>query len=586
MEEGLEAIYGKEDMDFSKLDRDQSRLTRLLTRLIIGLGVIAVIAWSGFFVFINYVHPAREETFSLQIVMEETLISGQETTIEIKYANPTTVPIAALSIDLNLPSSFTITDMNKNPTDAEGLIWDLGGLTGLSDDHLVLTGIWTAQVPSETPVQAYANYKPGNFNAEFEDIDVVYVTTVESLLNLSVSGPEELSPGETGAYAITLHNEGTRTFENIEITLSLPNGFYLESSDPTLEAGTAPEWIISSLESGAQSVMLFTGSFAADVEGFQYFDTEASIDIQGRSLTQAGAQNYTDVLPSNVSVSLAANGATDVADIDQESTLRVSLGLAQSDDEAIEDYTVLLSFEGGDRFPIDWSGANLDGGTLTSEGVVWNAEDIGTLEPGVKELLNLTFPIETVDAGEEDTFKLTSIVTTASGQVRSSPVTINVNSEASLSSAVRYYDDEGQVLGNGPLPPTVGETTHYRVYWTIENDLHGLQDVRVSTTLPPHVTWQDKTNVDLGVISYDAASNTVSWKISELSTAITHLESYFTVSITPDGDDVGSFVKLTSGSDLIATDKETTAQLHRSQDGLTTEAPDDEFAADQGVVIE
>ena len=84
MEEGLEAIYGKkEDIDFSKLDHDQDRLTKLLIRLVVGLGLVATMAWSGFFVFMNYVNPPRDETFTLEILMDETLVSGEATTIEI-----------------------------------------------------------------------------------------------------------------------------------------------------------------------------------------------------------------------------------------------------------------------------------------------------------------------------------------------------------------------------------------------------------------------------------------------------------------------------------------------------------------------
>ena len=247
MEEGLEAIYGEGDIDFSKLDHDQERLTKFLIRAIIGLGVVAAVAWSGFFVFMNYVNPPRDETFTLEIVMEETVVSGEEATIEILYTNPTTVPIAALSIDVNLPSSFVISETSQPPTDEDQLIWDLGELTGLSDDHIVIEGTWFSDVPSETPVQAYATYRPGNFNSEFEEIGVVYVTSLESVLELEIDGPEELSPGEEGSYTMTLRNTGASAYESVDVALTLPDGFYLESSDPALEAGAAARWTVESL---------------------------------------------------------------------------------------------------------------------------------------------------------------------------------------------------------------------------------------------------------------------------------------------------------------------------------------------------
>ncbi|MBT4857234.1 hypothetical protein HON52_03545 [Candidatus Uhrbacteria bacterium] len=587
MEEGLEAIYGKkEDIDFSKLDHDQDRLTKLLIRLVVGLGLVATMAWSGFFVFMNYVNPPRDETFTLEILMDETLVSGEATTIEILYTNPTTVPIAALSIDVNLPSSFVISQTNQPPTDTDQLIWDLGELTGLSDNHIVIEGTWFADTPSETPIQAYATYRPGNFNSEFEEIAVAYVTSLSSVLELSVDGPEELAPGETGAYAITLINNGELAYEEVDISLDLPDGFYLESSEPELEAGSPANWTIETIDPELETTILFEGSFAADIEGFQYFDTLAYMQIDGRELLQTQVQNYTDVLRSDVSVSLAANGATDTVALDQDGTLRVSLGLEQSGSEDLEDYSVLLSFESEDSFPINWSSSQLDGGTLTQDGIAWSAEDIGAMASGVKELLNLSFPIEAIGSGDADQFEITALFTTADGTVRSSPITVSINSEAELATSVRYFNEEGQALGSGPIPPVIDEETSYRVYWVLENDLHTLKDIRVSATLPPHVTWSDKVNTDLGDITFDSGSSTVSWTVAELSTAISHLEGYFTISITPDVDDIGSFVKLTSSTDLLATDTVTGTQLHRAQDNLTTEAPDDEFASGQGIVVE
>ncbi|MCH8049398.1 hypothetical protein IH979_01670, partial [Patescibacteria group bacterium] len=54
IEEGLEAIYGKDKVDFTKLDRARTRLTSVLLTIVITLFVIAATAWIGFFVYTKY----------------------------------------------------------------------------------------------------------------------------------------------------------------------------------------------------------------------------------------------------------------------------------------------------------------------------------------------------------------------------------------------------------------------------------------------------------------------------------------------------------------------------------------------------
>ncbi|MBT3230492.1 hypothetical protein HN358_01775 [Candidatus Uhrbacteria bacterium] len=585
MDEGLEAIYGDGAINFEKLDRNSNKLTRILIAAVVILSILAVTSWAGFFAYTKLFEVSHDENFTLDIVMQEELVSGQTTQIEIQYANPTTVPIASLDLDINLPSAFRVYSFSQEPANLDDLIWEIGSIPGMTDNKITIDGVWIAEAPSETPVQAYATYKPGNFNSDFEDIAVVYVTTLESTLVATIEGPEEASAGEDLDYTISVENSGEEPFENVLVSMDLPQGFYLESSDPELEAGGPAQWTIEYIDTLETIEITFSGVFASNVESFQYFDVAINLMTENREVEQSTAQAYTDVMQNDISVRVVANGATDETSVDVGGALRMSIGLENTQDAPIENLTVLLDFQADDSIPIAWSSSTLDSGTITSDGIYWQLDSI---EPGEKILINTSFPIDSeLGVGDADNFNVIASTTYSGRTVLSSPMEVSINSQADLQASVRYYEESGAALGNGPLPPQVGQTTTYRVIWTINNSLHDLEDITVSADLPPHVVWAGNATRDLGSINYNSSEHSVSWTIDSLSLELSNVQGEFSISITPDSNDIGSFIKLISGSDLSATDSSTDESLSDETDSLTTDLEDDLYASvEGGVVIE
>ncbi|MCH8049274.1 hypothetical protein IH979_01010, partial [Patescibacteria group bacterium] len=525
-----------------------------------------------------------EEQFSISLEVDEQLVSGAEATVKIHYSNPTAVPIASLSIDARIPVTFKIFSMTPLPANTEDLIWEIGTLNPGSDGTIVLEGVWIAEVPSSTPIQVFANFRPANFNADFQDIETVHVTTLDSTLVPTFEGPEEAQSGETLTYLVKIENQGERAFENVEFALTIPDGFFLDSSYPEIPAGLSPTWTLETIESGEIVEISFEGSFAADTEGFQYFDVATGIRDDERFLTQATTQGFTDVIGTNFELQLVANGSIEDIAVALNDQLRMTIAYENTGEADLEDVSLLLDFQSELPMPILWNEAELDGGTLTQEGVRWT---IDNLPPNDKQILNLVLPIDSaVGTGQTDTFSAVASATVGEMVIRSSPIQIFINTEAKFSAEIRYFTQEGAPLGNGPLPPKVEEKTTYRAIWKIENTLHDLEDVRVSAVLPPHVSWEDRVQTDLGTVRYDESSRTITWEITTLPTTITSIDANFAISITPDSGDVGTFVKLISGSTFSAKDSKTEVSIQRTTDSLTADLQNDEFAAGKGTVVE
>jgi hypothetical protein len=149
---------------------------------------------------------------------------------------------------------------------------------------------------------------------------------------------------------------------------------------------------------------------------------------------------------------------------------------------------------------INWS--DLDdqaSGTVQGGGIVWNGDGLGVLkrlashDEGTIELaLGTSSSAPAVLDGFQFIVEATMGAvgeTKVRRTIRTVPMTFRFRSDATVSAEARYFSEEGAPLGAGSLPPVAGSSTQYRIFWTLQKQIHSLQGIRVSAPLPKNVTW-------------------------------------------------------------------------------------------------
>jgi hypothetical protein len=121
--------------------------------------------------------------------------------------------------------------------------------------------------------------------------------------------------------------------------------------------------------------------------------------------------------------------------------------------------------------------------------------------------------------------------------------------------------------------------------WTITHALHPLEDLVVTATLPPGVTFAEGAASDLGKVTYDASANIVRFDATGITKDAATIHAKFYVKATPAAADVEKAMKILSGSALRVTDSVTTNRIEKETDALTTTLPDDKFAEGKGIVV-
>ncbi len=596
VDQGLQSIYATsegESADLTKLDmRKKSGVTKILIWTVVTLIILAGAAWGGYVVF-QRVFTGSSETLSLTISGPDEVKSGEAVAFDVQYQNTGSVPLANLEINLHLPKGLTLTKTDPAPTSAPD-VWEIGSVSRGSDGLIHIEGIWIDPVPSGQTLQAIATYRPANFSSDFQAIATKTVAINTSVLEINAVAGATAVPGTPIDVTYTLKNVGKVPINNARLRLTFPSSFIVTASDPAPREGGSSEWVIDSLAPEGEAAIKITGTFAADASGLQAIHASVGLMRDQDYLEQAFSDSQTDVIGGGLSLRLISNGSAEDQTVDLGSTMRLSIDATNGGTDALSGLEItLLVSTASKNSGIDWAEADLSDGKLSVNTVTWNGSDLskgGLLPFGDRETIDLSLPLLNALGAASDAFTLTVTATvtdiagvSASRSVQSTPLHVLLNSEAALSATAHYFEDQTPV-GTGPLPPEVGQTTSYRIYWTVDNSLHALDGVVVSATLPPNVTYQQTAETDMGDLSYDSATRTMSWTIDRLPTSVTHVGTSFDLAITPGADEVGKFVKLTNETTLKATDSKTTANLQRATDELTTELPTDPEAAGKGTV--
>ncbi len=168
--------------------------------------------------------------------------------------------------------------------------------------------------------------------------------------------------------------------------------------------------------------------------------------------------------------------------------------------------------------------------------------------------------------------------------ITSNEINFKVNSDLFFETAARYFNDDNIAVGTGPLPPEVGKTTTYRIFWKVANSLHELENLKVSTVLPENIIWSNKSEIDAGEIKFDEATREVSWALNRIPLDIKELGVNFEITVTPAEADRGNLMTLISGSTLQVTDKSTGGAISKTGGALTTNLDGDPMAEGKGIV--
>lgn len=538
------------------------RKIKILVGLLCFFAFLAAVSWAGFFLF-GTGQKFSEENIKVDINAPEKIMAGQDITYRLHYANKQKTALADGSLEVRYPDGFQFISANPAPSDKENRTWDLGTLGPYKEGLIEINGKIFGTADSDLTLRTFFNYKPANFNADFQKI-ITFTTHLDLWpLDFTLTGPDDLTAGEKASYQITLLNKNENPLNNLEISLTAPPTFKIESLEP---APTKDKniWKIPTLNPQASSTIKIKGAFSAETLGGPQ-TALATLNLrEGNTLyQQAETSKTTHVAQSVLSLQLVANGTADKQGLNFEDKINLAISYENNGDAELKDVTLRLILDTpseSEKSLLNWSSLeDKNDGTVQGEQrstsqrrglIIWTKAQIpalSKLKPKDKGLIELSIPVKAksdIDIKKLTEFKISAYAEALgktsenqSSSVQSNTLELILNTDLNVSTQVTLKEKKN-------LPTQIGQTkfdyeTIYALTWNLTNSWHEAADLQLTTTLPENVDWKKQTSLSAGEISFDETTKQVIWKLNRLPTSAPKVTVSFEVGVKTKEADKG-----------------------------------------------
>lgn len=512
-----------------------------------------------------------EEKISISIEGPENVESVAATSYIIKYKNNNKVDLLDAEILLNYSENFR-PEQNENfqaENVTNGKI-TVGTIKSRSEGSVELKGRFYGPKDFVVYLNATLNYKPSNFNSLFQAKTQRGIAVKTSPLFLDITAPLEAPSGDKVEYVIDYKNFSDQYLDNLRLKLEYPQGFIFSSADPAPSEGNN-FWYLGALDKNGSGKVKISGILNGEYKNGKIVKAIIGmINEQGEFVSYTEKEKNTKIAGSPLSVTQIINGQTDFS-VDAGETLNYRIGYANKGDIGLRN--VIISLEINSPI-LNFSQLKLKGGSYDAarKMIFWKASDVpdlAILPPGKSGEILFSIPIVSsvpIVTENDKNFTFYSIAKIDSPDI---PTTIGSNKVISSSrlemklntkvifAAIGYYNDWG-IPNSGPIPPKVGEKTTYTIHWQISNMSNDVSGVKVVSSMPSGVRWENKLLPANENIQYNERTNQLIWEVGTLKNGTGIIspkrEVSFQVSITPQINQVGETAGLLHSSVLTAKD--------------------------------
>lgn len=576
--------------------------------------IIALLAILVNFVYNQYFRNNNDiSSLRLDLIAPERVVAGEEFYYEVEYFNPSKFVFSEIYLEMQYPDSFIFDSATLNSvpivSESGNYAFKLETLAPGEGANLKIKGYILNLPESVNLAVARLTYLPGTFSSHFkkeassstiisglgflvdtESSNAVFVNQ-ENEIKIFFSGFDDgLLTDKLSEFDIFFDFSEGSDGEILEATSSLSLASAEESFEEklSLEKLSAFSWRVSSLNSLMnRQETTFKYRVKNKVDDFK-INIGLRHRLSDKEFVFWQKTLKPELVSSDLSLNLTLNDSKNDQALNFGSDLNYSLHYSNKGTKAYRDVVIMAILEGE---ALDFDSLIIgQNGESSANSIVWSKNEL----PGLAEIKagaegEINFNIKVKDFNSNFLGKDLELSAYAqysvggkeiSGTENISNKIINkINSDLNLKEELRYFNDDNYPVGSGPLPPEVGEKTEIRVYWTIENNLHELRELKATFNLPAYVDFSGREDIEVGRLYYDDSLRQVVWEIGLLPTSKYLLQGSFSLSITPTENDRDKILVLSPGSIVSAIDTETGGVILKKTEAKTSRLEDDEIAA-------
>ena len=607
IDDNLSEIYKNESGDMVDVSQLHHKKKFVFVSVIKRLFVLAVLFCLGYG-FYFYFSSQFSNNISVDFAMSapESVKAGQDFNYTIHYKNNSKLALNSLRLELKYPGNFVLGAVNGTGVQAISTstaqnYFSLPPLPAGGEFNVVVTGKLFAQKDSANLFGASLSYEPGDFSSQFKKETATSVLVSDLGFDLNYEYANAALVGDNSQVDLIFSNVKDNSLNDFEVSFSFPENINLVNTPTSTEAiATSSNKLTVDKSNGltwqVHGLIPSTGEYHLPI----YYKVNKKVDDNqeiiirlnkkvdnGKSYVVAEKNIQLNVMNSSLNLTLILNGSKNDNTANFGDTLNYSLVYSNKSDAPLNDVIIMTVLKSDF---LDWSNfKNTQKGSLSDSTITWTKEQIpalANLAPGAEGTIDFSIgirPYASSDLGK--TFAVTSYaqfnVNNRQGGLndsKSNNIITKINSDLNLKEKILYFNENNTPVGSGPLPPKVNQKTSVKVYWTLENNLHELDNTQVVAKLPDYVMFDDKSKASVGTLSFDSASHSVIWNIGTLPVSTYQSQAEFNISVTPNESQRNTLLVLSSGPVVTAIDSDTKSPLEKKGTSKTTKLEDDDIA--------
>ena len=607
---------GRVDVSRMNIKKKSNFFLSLLKNIILILFLAAIVN----FIYNQYFQNNNDiSSLELKLIAPERIIAGEEFYYEVEYFNPSKFVFSEIYLEMQYPENFIFesSTLNSVPIEASSgnYAFNLEALAPGERATLKIKGYILNLPESVNLAVARLTYLPGTFSSHFkkeassstiirglgflidtESSNAIFINQ-ENEIKIFFSGFDDgLLSDKLSDFDIFFNFSegsggemlGASSSPSLASSPSSSAEEILAEEKLSLEKLSAFSWHISNLnDKMSRQETVFKYKVKNKVENFQ-INIGLRHKISDKEFIFWQKTLRPELVSSDLSLNLILNASNNDQSLDFGSDLNYSLHYSNKGTKAYNDVVIMVILEGE---VLDFDSLIIgQNGERSANSIIWSKNELGRLaeiKAGTEGEINFNLKLKDFDPsflGKNLEISAHAQYSVGGKEINGSENISNkiinkINSDLSLKEELRYFNEDNYPVGSGPLPPEVNQKTEFRVYWTIENNLHELRELKVVFNLPANVNFSGKEELDLGQLYYDENLRQVVWDIGLLPTSKYLLKSSFTLSVVPEEDDVDKILVLSPGSTVSAIDTETGGLILKKTEAKTSRLEDDEIAA-------
>ena len=581
------------------------------------LAVFSALIYGAYY----YIFQGGSDSSMVKILItgEEKIMAGEEFFYTIDCKNPSNIDLNNVFVEVSYPDNFIFLDSSPQRSNIKEIAeeaseneinrhlinstWHFDKIASGDSAILKIKGKIVGPKEDKNILLAKIIYTPENFSSEFKK-EASFETEIKDIgLDLSLNYSSSVLVNEENEIVIKIKTQSDNFINEFRLAVEPLDNLSvvaveadeenedLEGEFLRVEKVRSGVWKISGVQEEEQILKIrykITEKLEEDQEIVWRFEQEGE---DGESYAFFEEKIALEVMKNDLNLTLIINGSKNDQGVDSGQTLNYSIVYNNQGEVEMKDVVIMAVLESD---VLDWESLSDErNGKFGNNTLSWTKEEISDLESleqdeeGVIDFSIKILPFESSDLGKDFSIKsyvqfsigkLSDAVQDENSDNRSNKIVNKINSDLSLKEEVRYFNDDNIPVGNGPLPPKVGETTSFKIYWTLTNNLHELDNAEVVVNLPTYVTWDNKNRTSVGSIRYNAVKHQVLWQIGRLPVSVYRADAEFNISVTPTDNDRNKIMVLLPGSKAEAKDIVTQSTVISQTKGKTTKLEDDEIA--------